>query len=170
MADEPVSALDVSIQAQILNLFGKLRSEEHVAIVLIAHQLNVVAHLADTVLVMYLGRIVESGPASTVFGQPGHPYTLALLESQPGRHRRAQRRQPVLKGEIPSSLNIPAGCRFRTRCPMAQDICREVDPPPADLGGGHMAWCHFPGEVAPSANGAAPGARLGKAAARRLAA
>ena len=147
IADEAVSALDVSIQAQILGLFGELRSTQHVAIIFIAHQLNVVAHVADEILVMYLGRIVESGPAATVFSQPRHPYTLALLESQPGPHRRDPRRQPALKGEIPSPLNIPSGCRFRTRCPMVREICAQVDPQPADLGDGHLSWCHFASEV-----------------------
>jgi oligopeptide/dipeptide ABC transporter ATP-binding protein len=158
IADEPVSALDVSIQAQILALFAKLRSEQGVAIILIAHQLNVVAHLADDVAVMYLGRVVERGPAHTVFTHASHPYTRALLESQPGRHRRGGRAQPALVGEIPSPLNVPSGCRFRTRCPIAQRICHEVDPPPADLGGGHQSWCHFPNEIAPSANGNDPNA------------
>lgn len=147
IADEAVSALDVSIQAQILNLFAELRSTRHVAIVFVAHQLNVVAQIADEILVMYLGRIVESGPASTVFSQPGHPYTLGLLESQPGPHRRDRRRQPALQGEIPSPLSIPSGCRFRTRCPMVREICTQVDPQPADLGDGHLSWCHFAGEV-----------------------
>lgn len=147
IADEPVSALDVSIQAQVLNLFEELRAEQGVAIIMIAHQLGVVAQLADTLLVMYLGRVVESGPARRIFSAPGHPYTVALLKSQPGRHRRGQRRAPALEGEIPSPLNIPSGCRFRTRCPMAQDICAEIDPPAVDLGQGQQAWCHFAREV-----------------------
>ena len=147
IADEPVSALDVSIQAQVLNLFEQLRAEQGVAIIMIAHQLGVVAQLADTLLVMYLGRVVESGPAKQIFGAPGHPYTAALLKSQPGRHRRGQRRAPALEGEIPSPMNIPSGCRFRTRCPIAQEICAQVDPPPVDLGNGQQAWCHFAGEM-----------------------
>jgi oligopeptide/dipeptide ABC transporter ATP-binding protein len=147
IADEPVSALDVSIQAQILNLFEKLRAEEGLSVLFIAHQLPVVAHMADTVLVMYLGRVVERGPARAVFGRPGHPYTAGLLESQPGRHRRQTSRRPALKGEIPSPLEIPSGCRFRTRCPLAQEVCREVDPPAADLGDGQLSWCHFPERV-----------------------
>jgi oligopeptide transport system ATP-binding protein len=148
LADEAVSALDVSVQAQILNVFDKLRSEQRLAIAFIAHQLAVVAHVADRILVMYLGRIVEEGPTSAVFGRPGHPYTAALLRSQPGRRRRPARREPALKGEIPSPLDVPSGCRFRTRCPLAREICAEVDPAPADLGGGHRSWCHFPDEVA----------------------
>ena len=132
IADEAVSSLDVSIQAQILNLFAKLRAEQGVAIIFIAHQLAVVGQVADTVMVMYLGRVVEVGPTHVVFNHPGHPYTAALLESQPGLHRRRQNHRPALSGEIPSPLNVPSGCRFRTRCPMAQEICREVDPPAAD--------------------------------------
>jgi oligopeptide transport system ATP-binding protein len=148
VADEAVSALDVSVQAQILNLFLRLREEQGVAIIFIAHQLSVVAHVADTVQVMYLGAIVEAGPVGQVFAAPGHPYTRALLSAQPGKHRRDQRRTPALTGEIPSPTAIPSGCRFRTRCPMAQDICREVAPPPVDLGDGRKAWCHFAGDVA----------------------
>jgi oligopeptide transport system ATP-binding protein len=145
IADEPVSSLDVSIQAQVLNVFEDLRSTERVGIVFIAHQLPVVAHVAERVLVMYLGRIVESGPTELVFNQPAHPYTAALLRSQPGRTRRG--RPPVLKGEIPSPLNVPTGCRFRTRCPMAQEICAQVDPEPIELGGGQISRCHFADEV-----------------------
>lgn len=145
VADEPVSALDVSVQAQVLNLFEKLRAEQGLAVIFIAHQLNVVAHVADVVMVMYLGRIVESGPAKRVFSNPGHPYTAALLKSQPGRRR--ERRRPALQGEIPSAMDVPSGCRFRTRCPMAQEICTEIDPEPADFGGGHRAWCHFADQV-----------------------
>src|SRR5205085_43782 len=102
IADEPVSALDVSVQAQVLNLFEKLRAEQGVATIFIAHQLAVVAYVADRVLVMYLGRIVEDGPARQVFSRPAHPYTKALLRSQPGRERRRGKRKPALQGEIPS--------------------------------------------------------------------
>jgi peptide/nickel transport system ATP-binding protein len=147
IADEPVSALDVSIQAQILNLFEKLRVEQGLAMIFISHQLGVVAHMADTIMVMYLGRVVETGPAREVFRRPAHPYTVGLLESQPGLHRRATATKAALKGEIPSPLNIPTGCRFRTRCPMAQEICKTVDPPAAQLGSGHLSWCHFPADV-----------------------
>ena len=146
IADEPVSALDVSVQAQVLNLFEKLRAEQGVATVFIAHQLAVVAHVADVVLVMYLGRIVEAGPAREVFRQPGHPYTKALRRSQPGRSRRANRK-PALQGEIPSPLDVPSGCRFRSRCPLAQEICAEVDPAAVKLGSEHRSWCHFADQV-----------------------
>jgi oligopeptide transport system ATP-binding protein len=149
IADEAVSALDVSIQAQILNLLGDLRADKGVSILFISHQLSVVSRIADAVLIMYLGRIVESGPAASVFATPAHPYTVGLLAAQPGRHRRRQRRTPALKGEIPSPLAIPSGCRFRTRCPRAEAICEAVDPPRVQTGPGHAAWCHFatPGDA-----------------------
>ncbi len=147
LADEAVSALDVSIQAQILNLFADLRDEHGVAIVFIAHNLSVVAHLADRVNVMYLGAIMESGPTRAVFAAPGHPYTAALLGAQPGRHRRGTAAKPVLRGEIPSALDVTTGCRFRTRCPLARDVCAEQAPPAVDLGDGRVARCHFAHDV-----------------------
>jgi peptide/nickel transport system ATP-binding protein len=143
LADEAVSALDVSIQAQILNLFAEIQQDLGIAILFISHQLSVVSHVADRVAVMYLGRIVEHGSVAEVFEAPAHPYTEALLASQPGRHRRgAQRRRPVLRGEVPSPLEIPSGCRFRTRCPLAQDVCAEVDPPAVAVSASHTSWCH----------------------------
>ena len=148
LADEAVSALDVSIQAQILNLFAGLRDDSGVAIVFISHDLSVVAYIADVVMVMYLGAVMETGPTDEIFATPGHPYTAALLGAQPGRHRRRRSEKPVLEGEIPSAMNIPTGCRFRTRCPLAQDICKEIAPPPVNVGEGHTAWCHFAGDVA----------------------
>ena len=147
LADEAVSALDVSVQAQILNLFADLRDEQGVAIVFIAHDLSVVARIADRVNVMYLGAIMESGRTSEVFAAPGHPYTASLLSAQPGRHRRRTAEQPILRGEIPSPLSVPTGCRFRTRCPHAQEICAEQAPPAVDLGGGRVARCHFAEDV-----------------------
>jgi oligopeptide/dipeptide ABC transporter ATP-binding protein len=143
LADESVSALDLSIQAQILNLFADIQRELGVAILFISHQLSVVAHIADRVAVMYLGRIVETGSVEEVFSAPAHPYTEALLASQPGRHRRGgQRKQPVLRGEVPSPLRIPTGCRFRTRCPLAIDVCAEVDPPAVQVSPTQTSWCH----------------------------
>lgn len=97
---------------------------------------------------MYLGAVIETGPTGKIFATPGHPYTAALLSAQPGRHRRYRAERPVLEGEIPSAMNIPSGCRFRTRCPLAQDTCKEIIPPPINLGEGHTAWCHFATEVA----------------------
>ncbi len=143
IADEAVSGLDVSAQARILDLFAALRQERGLGILFISHQLSVLARIADTVMIMYLGRVVESGPASRVFSAPAHPYTAGLLAAQPGAHRRGQRKVPALYGEIPSPLEIPSGCRFRTRCPRAQALCTEVDPPRVEVSPGHSAWCHF---------------------------
>ncbi|HEY7961813.1 MAG TPA: ABC transporter ATP-binding protein [Solirubrobacteraceae bacterium] len=148
IADEALSALDVSVQAQVLELLRELRAQRGIGILFISHQLSVVARIADTVLIMYLGRIVESGPTARVFSEPAHPYTAGLLAAQPGRHRSGRRRAPALKGEIPSPLAIPSGCRFRTRCPRAEAICASVDPPRVQSGPGHAAWCHFAGEQA----------------------
>jgi oligopeptide/dipeptide ABC transporter ATP-binding protein len=142
IADEAVSALDVSVQAQILNLFAELQADLKVGIIFITHQLAVISHLADNVVVLYLGRIVESGPTASVLTQSHHPYTRGLLEAQPSiRHHRAQR-APALLGEPPSPLAIPSGCRFHTRCPLAVPVCRDVDPPAVEVAPGHFASCH----------------------------
>jgi peptide/nickel transport system ATP-binding protein len=157
IADEAVSALDVSVQAQILNLFGALSNDRHLAIIFISHQLAVIAQLAHRVAVMYLGRIVEIGDTADVFANPQHPYTALLLAAHPTAESLGPRSAPVLQGEIPSPDAIPSGCRFRGRCDMAQDICAEVDPPAIDVGGGHLSWCHILPKMSSADMPVAPG-------------
>ncbi|MDQ7250355.1 ABC transporter ATP-binding protein [Dongia sedimenti] len=140
--DEPVAALDVSIQAQVLNLLGDLRRELGLTMLFVAHELGVVRHMSDRLAVMYLGQIMESGPSDAVFRDPRHPYTRALLSAVPKMTTVKRQRAAVTQGEIPSPLNIPSGCRFRTRCPMAQPVCETV-PPEVTVGPGHVARCHF---------------------------
>lgn len=128
VADEPVSALDVSIQAQVLNLLMDLQEEFNLAYLFISHDLSVVEHIADEVMVMYLGRVVEQGSAKEIFANPRHPYTIALLASTPQIDRNKRRDRIVLKGELPTPLNPPAGCAFHTRCPYAQPECAAERP------------------------------------------
>lgn len=142
IADEAVSALDVSVQAQILNLFADLQADLGLGIIFITHQLAVISHLATDVVVLYLGRVMEVGPARSVLSGSRHPYTQGLLQAQPAVHGERARRRPALKGELPSALQMPSGCRFHTRCPLAEPICQEVDPPPVEVGPGHFSRCH----------------------------
>jgi peptide/nickel transport system ATP-binding protein len=146
IADEPVSALDVSIQAQIINLLEDLQDEYQLTYIFVAHDLSVVRHVADRIAVMYLGKIVEIGPAEAVYNTPIHPYTQALLSAVPIPDPRANaaRKQIVLEGDVPSPANPPSACRFHTRCPRATEICSQDEPPLIDHGGSHFAACHHP--------------------------
>ena len=146
VCDEPVSALDVSIQAQIINLLEDLQDEFNLTYIFVAHDLGVVRHVADRIAVMYLGKIVELGPAEQVYANPIHPYTLTLLSAVPipDPHENAARNPIVLEGDLPSPANPPPACRFHTRCPYATEICSEVEPELVDYGGGHWAACHHP--------------------------
>jgi peptide/nickel transport system ATP-binding protein len=147
VADEPVSALDVSIQAQVLNLMSGLQRDLGLTYMFISHDLAVVRYLSDHIGVMYLGKLVEVGPAEEVYLQPAHPYTRGLIDSAPVADPVAEKAkvQEGVTGELPSALNPPSGCRFRTRCPLAQEICAEVEPPLRPFSEQrHMAACHFP--------------------------
>jgi oligopeptide/dipeptide ABC transporter ATP-binding protein len=141
IADEITSALDAPVQARILNLLLEMQRETGLTMLVISHDLPLVGHIADEVAVMYLGRVVEAGPVAEVFGNPAHPYTVALLEAQPSRRRRG-RSSTAVEGEIPSAFELPSGCRFRSRCPLAQEICAEIDPAPQALSATHKSWCH----------------------------
>jgi dipeptide transport system ATP-binding protein len=141
--DEPVSALDLSIQAQVLNLLMDLQKEMGLAYLFISHGLSVVRHIADEVMVMYLGRPVETGTAAEVFAHPRHPYTAALLSATPIADPEREKNRIRLQGELPSPLNPPTGCHFNPRCWRAQDLCRRVEPQLSGEGTQHFA-CHFP--------------------------
>lgn len=140
--DEPVSALDKSVEAQVLNLLLDLKEQFGLTYLFISHDLNVVEHVADRVLVMYLGKVAEVGPVEAIFNRAAHPYTRALLASRPSMDPRRRRTEPPLKGDPPNPINPPSGCRFRTRCVLARAICAEREPPLAQFGAGHQTACH----------------------------
>ena len=140
IADEPTTALDVTIQAQVLELMRTLREETGTAIMLITHDLGVIAELADDVVVMYAGRIVERAPVARLFAEPQHPYTIGLLGSIPKLHL-AQDRLAAIEGQVPTPMSVMEGCRFAPRCPFADAQCRAAQPPLRDLGAGHEAAC-----------------------------
>ena len=156
VADEPVSALDVSIQAQVVNLLEDLQDELNLTYVMIAHDLSVVRHVSDRVAVMYLGKIVELADRDPLYERPMHPYTVALMSAVPipDTKRRHERERIRLQGDVPSPINPPPACRFHTRCWKAQDICKTEAPPLAELAPRHWVACHFP-ENAPTGGGPA---------------
>ena len=143
IGDEPVSALDVSIQAQIINLMIDLQDEFELSYIIIAHDLAVVEYICDRIAVMYLGKVVESADYKNLYTSPRHPYTQALLSAVPVADPRAARNRTILRGDVPSPINPPSGCRFHPRCPKRMDICDQIEPRLKDLGEGHSVSCHL---------------------------
>jgi oligopeptide/dipeptide ABC transporter ATP-binding protein len=149
LLDEPVSALDVSIQAQVINLLDDLQDDLDLSYVFVAHDLSVVRHVSDRIVVMYLGKLMEISPAEELYRKPIHPYTSALLGAIPipDPHENRARSRPLVSGEPPNPIRPPSGCRFHTRCPRATDICSRIEPPLTEYGDGHLAACHHPQNV-----------------------
>jgi len=145
VCDEAVTALDVSVRAQVLNLLRRVREEYNSTLLFISHDLSTVAYMSDRILVLYLGKVMEIGTTASLLRDPAHPYTMTLLSAVPRMQQgRLRRERIVLGGEAPSIANPPAGCPFSTRCPIAQDLCRQQEPPLAPLANGNSAACHFP--------------------------
>jgi peptide/nickel transport system ATP-binding protein len=147
VGDEPISALDVNIQAQIINLMIGLQERLGLTYLFIAHDLAVVRHISDRIYVLYLGKVMETARAEALFARPLHPYTNTLISAVPVPEVGKAGRRIVLQGEIPSAINPPSGCRFRTRCPAAVARCAEMEPPLAEVETGHHVACHFPGAI-----------------------
>jgi oligopeptide/dipeptide ABC transporter ATP-binding protein len=144
IADEPTTALDVTIQAQILELMKELQQKIGMALLLITHDLGVVAEQADDVAIMYAGKIVERANTRAIFNRPFHPYTVGLLNSLPGAGTQKKKRLDAIPGMVPSPLHLPSGCRFRDRCPKAADLCAQKEPELLEKEPGHTVACHFP--------------------------
>ncbi|MET3926092.1 oligopeptide/dipeptide ABC transporter ATP-binding protein [Devosia sp. 2618] len=149
ICDEPISALDVSVQAQVVNMLEDLQDQLGLTYLFITHDLSMVRHISDRIGVMYLGKIVELASNTDLYRRPSHPYTQALLASIPVPDPTAVRPDEPMRGEIPSPMHIPTGCRFRTRCPMATELCANTEPELRDIGGGHLAACHYAGDAVP---------------------
>jgi len=143
VGDEPVSALDVSIQAQIINLLMDLKKEFDLSLIIISHDLAVVEYLCDRILVMYVGKIIEEAPYSALYNTPKHPYTQALLSAAPTSNPRRQKKRILLEGDVPSPIDPPSGCRFHTRCPKKMEICTREEPCFSDMGAGQVVACHL---------------------------
>ena len=153
VADEPVSALDVSIQSQVLNLMSKLKKEYNLTYIFIAHDLSVVEHISDRIGVMYLGNFVEEANKDNLYKNPMHPYTQALLSAVPIPDPNVKKDRIILEGNIPSAINPPSGCKFHTRCPKCMEICKKEAPKKYQVGDDHFVYCHLYDKENPAVNG-----------------